>query len=49
MISSTHARGGTLDLLKTDISDLVQVPVVEPMSNSDDLSLSVHVAQAVPS
>ena len=41
----THARGGTLDLLMTDVPDLVLVAVVAPIGNSDYSSLS---AQAVP-
>ena len=46
----THARGGTLDLLKIDVPDLVQVAVVEPIGNSDHSSLSavILMAQAVP-
>ena len=30
MIGPTHARGGTLDLLMTDIPDVVPVDVVAP-------------------
>ena len=46
----THARGGTLDLLMTDVSDLVQVAVVAPIGNSDHSSLLafISMAQAVP-
>ena len=46
----THARGGTPDLLMTDVPDLVRVAVVAPIGNSDHSSLSVVVsmAQAVP-
>ena len=36
----THARGGTFDLLFTDIPDLVRVAVVAPIGNSDHSSLS---------
>ena len=46
----THARSGTLDLLMTDVPDLVQVAVVAPIGNSDHSSLSalISMAQAVP-
>ena len=46
----THARGGTLDLLMTDVPDLVWVAVVAPIGNSDHSSLStvISMAQAVP-
>ena len=30
LVGPTHARGGTLDLLMTDVPDLVQVAVVAP-------------------
>ena len=48
--SPTHARGGTLDLLMTNVLDLVRIAVVAPISNSDHSSLSavISVAQAVP-
>ena len=41
---------GTLDLLMTDVPDLVQVAVVAPIGNSDQSSLSaiILMAQAVP-
>ena len=47
---TTHARGGTLDLLVTDVPDLVQVAVVSPIGSSDHSSLSavISMAQAVP-
>ena len=50
VVGPTHARGGTLDLLMTDVPDLVQVSVVAPIGNSDHSSLSVVIsmAQAVP-
>ena len=46
----THARGGTLDLLMTDVPNLILVSVVAPIGNSDHLSLSavISMAQAVP-
>ena len=49
VVVPTHARGGTLDLLKTDIPDLVRVTVVVPIGNSDHSSLSavISMAQAV--
>ena len=46
----THARGGTLDLLMTDVPDLVRVVVVATIGKSDHSSLSavISMAQAVP-
>ena len=43
-------RGGTLDLLMTDVPDLVRVAVVAPIGISDHSSLSavISMAQAVP-
>ena len=50
VVGPTHARGGTLDLLMTDVPDLVLVSVVAPKGNSDHSSLSavISTAQAVP-
>ena len=50
VIGPNHARGGTLDLLMTDIPDLVQVAVVAPLDSSDHSSLltAISMAQAVP-
>ena len=50
VVGPTHARGGTLDLLMTDVPDLVWVAVIEPIGNSDHSSLSavILMAQAVP-
>ena len=50
VVGPTHARGGILDLLMTDVPDLIQVAVVAPMFNSDHSSLSsvILTAQAVP-
>ena len=50
VFSITHARGGTLDPLMTDVPDLVLVAVVAPLGNSDHSSLSavISMAQAVP-
>ena len=43
VVSPTHACGGTLDLLMTDVPDLVRVDVVAPMGNSDHSNQSaVH-------
>ena len=49
-ICQTHARGGRLDLLMTDVPDLVRVSDVAPKGNSDHSSLSavILMAQAVP-
>ena len=35
VFGSTHARGGILDLLMTDVPDLIRVAVVAPIGNSD--------------
>ena len=50
VVGPTHARGGTLDLLMTDVPDLVRVSVVAPIGNSDHSSLSavISMAHAVP-
>ena len=50
VIGSTHARGGTLDLLMTDVSDLVLVTGIAPLASSDHSSLSTAIlmGQAVP-
>ena len=50
VVGPTHARGGTLDLLMTDVPDLSQVSVLAPNGNSDHSSLSavISMAQAVP-
>ena len=50
VIGPTHAHGGTVDFLLTDVPDLVQVAVVAPVGNSDHSSLSAvtSMAQAVP-
>ena len=50
VVGPTHTRGGTLDLLMTDVPDLVRVAVVAPIGNSDHSSLSavISMAQAVP-
>ena len=33
VVGPTHARGGILDLLVTDVPDLVRVAVVAPIGN----------------
>ena len=50
VVGPTYARGGTLDLLMTDVPDIVRVSVVAPIGNSDHSSLSavISMAQAVP-
>ena len=50
VVDPTHARGGTLDVLMTDVSDLVRVAVVAPIGNIDHSSLSavILMAQEVP-
>ena len=50
VVGPTHARGGTLDLLMTDVPDLVRVSVVAQIGSSDHSSLSavISMAQAVP-
>ena len=39
VVGPTHACGGILDLLMTDVPDLIQVAVVVPIGNSDHSSL----------
>ena len=50
VVGPTHARGGTLDLLMTDVPNLVLVTAVAPIGNSDHTSLSAvtSMAKAVP-
>ena len=50
VVGPTHARGGILDLLMTDVPDLIQVAVVASIGNSDHSSLSavISTALAVP-
>ena len=50
IVGPTHASGGTLDLLMTDVCDRVRVSVVAPVGNSDHSPLSavISMAQAVP-
>ena len=46
VVGPTHARGGTLDLLMTDVPDLIRVAVVAPIGNSDHSSLSAVILMA---
>ena len=50
VVGPTHARGGTLDLQMTDVTDLLRVAVVAPIDNSYHSSLSavISMAQAIP-
>jgi len=48
VVGPTHIRGGTLDLLLTDVPDLVQVSVVAPIGHSDHSSLSAVILTAQP-
>ena len=50
VVGPTHARGGILDLLMTEVPDLIRVAVVAPIGNLDHSSLSavISTAQAVP-
>ena len=49
-VGPTHTRGGTLDVLMTDVPHLVRVAVVALIGNSDHSSLSavISMAQTVP-
>ena len=46
VVGPTHARGGTLDHLMTDVPDLVRVAVVAPIGNSDHSYLSAVISMA---
>ena len=46
VIGPTHARGGTLDLLITDVPDQVRVAVVAPLGSSDHSLLSIAISMA---
>ena len=50
VIGPTHARGGTPDLLMTDVSDHVRVAVVTPLGRSDHstLSIAISMTHAIP-
>ena len=42
VVGPTHARGKTLNLLMTDVPDLVWDAVVVPIGNSDHSSVGSH-------
>ena len=46
VIGPTHARKGTLDLLMTDVPDILRVAVVAPLGSSDHSSLSIAISMA---
>ena len=46
VIGPTHAHGGTLDLLMTDVPDLVRMAVVAQLGSSDHSSLSIAISMA---
>ena len=46
VIGPTLARGGTLDLLMTDVPYLVRMAVVAPLGRSDHSSLSIAISMA---
>ena len=50
VVGPTRACGGTLDLLMTNVPDLVWIALVAPIGNSDHSSLTavISMAQAVP-
>ena len=50
MIGPTHAHGGTLGFLMTDVPDLVWVAVVAQLGRTDhsSLSITISMAQAIP-
>ena len=50
VVGPTHACGGTLYLMMTDVPDHVRVPAVAPIGNLDHSSLLavISMAQAVP-
>ena len=50
VVGPTHAHGGLLDLLLTNVPDLVRVAVVAPIGNSHHslLSEGISMTQAVP-
>ena len=50
VVGPIHVSGGILDLLMTDVPDIIRVAIVAPFGNSDHSSLSavISTAQAVP-
>ena len=43
VVGPTHACGGILDLLMTDVPDLIRVAVVAPIGNTDHSLLSAVI------
>ena len=50
VVGPTHAGGGILDFLMTDVLDLIQVAVAAPIGNPDHslLSAVISTTEAVP-
>ena len=50
VVGPNHGRGGTLNLLMTDVPGLARVAFIAPIGNSDHSSLLavISMAQAVP-
>ena len=50
VVSLTHAGDGTINLLLTDVLDLIRMTAVVPLGSSDHSSLTavLSMAQAVP-
>ena len=46
VVGQAHAHGGTVDLLMTDVPDLVWVALKVPIGNSDYSSLSAVISMA---
>ena len=46
VVGLTHAHGGILDLLMTDVPDLIWVAVVAPIGNSDHSSPSAVISMS---
>ena len=47
VVDPTHSRGGTLDLLMTDVPDLVPVVIVAPIGNLDHSSSSAVISMVL--
>ena len=46
VVGPAHARGGTLELLMTDVSDLLRVAVAATIGNLEPSSLSAVISMA---
>ena len=46
VVGPTHAHGGILDLVMTDVPDLIWVAAVAPIGNADHSSLSADILTA---